>query len=145
MVSESSNSVAVAHETLLNIKKAILLLKEWNVGVTSTDEWVGSPLGMQKLAGNSMLIETIGESVKKIEKRMGMDFLNLRPEIPWKEIMGMRNHIAHGYFDIDDSYVLSVIQNDLDPLLLATEFLISETEKQMIEQQVDEHQKEADL
>ena len=140
MESEFSNSVAVAHETLLNIKRAILLLKEWNVDVTSTDEWVGSPIGMQKLAGNCMLIETIGESVKKIEKRMGMDFLNLRPEIPWREIMGMRNHIAHGYFDIDDSYVLSVIQNDLDPLLVAIESLIAETEKQLVEQQVDEHQ-----
>ena len=140
MESESSNSVAVAHETLLNIKRAIQLLKEWNAGVTSTDEWVGSAMGMQKLAGNSMLIETIGECVKKIEKRMGMEFLNLRPEVPWREIMGMRNHIAHGYFDIDDSYVLSVIQNDLDPLLVATEALIAEAEKQLIEQQVDEHQ-----
>ena len=144
MVSESSNNIALARETLLNIKRAILLLKEWNANVTSTDEWVGSPLGMQKLAGNSMMIETIGESVKKIEKQMGMEFLNQCPEIPWREIMGMRNHIAHGYFDIDDSYVLSVIQNDLDPLLIAVESLISETEKQLFEQQVDWHQKDAE-
>lgn len=28
----------------------------------------------------------------------------------------MRNHIAHGYFDIDAEFVLSVVKNDLIPL-----------------------------
>ena len=124
MESAYSENLPLVHETLLNIKKAILMLQEWNKDVQSPDEWVSSPYGMKKLAGNCMLIETIGESVKKIEKRVGMEFLNQQPEIPWRDIMGMRNHIAHGYFDIDDSYVFSVIKNDLDPLLSAVEKLL---------------------
>jgi uncharacterized protein with HEPN domain len=84
---------------------------------------------MQKLAGNCMLIVTIGESIKKIEKRVGADFLNQRPEIPWRDIMGMRNHIAHGYFDINEEYVFSVIKNDLAPLLIAIDFFIEITDE----------------
>jgi len=125
MESGYSENMALVHETLLNIKKAILMLQEWNKDVQSPDEWVSSPSGMQKLAGNCMLIETIGESVKKIEKRVGMEFLNQCPAIPWRDIMGMRNHIAHGYFDIDDSYVFSVIKNDLAPLLKAVDILLN--------------------
>ena len=125
MESGYSENMALVHETLLNIKKAILMLQEWNKDVQSPDEWVSSPSGMQKLAGNCMLIETIGESVKKIEKRVGMEFLNQCPDIPWRDIMGMRNHIAHGYFDIDDSYVFSVIKNDLTPLLKAVDILLN--------------------
>ena len=121
----SFENMRLAHETLLNIRKAILMLQEWNKDVQSPDEWVSSPSGMQKLAGNCMLIETIGESVKKIEKRVGMEFLNQCPDIPWRDIMGMRNHIAHGYFDIDDSYVFSVIKNDLTPLLKAVDILLN--------------------
>ena len=81
----------------------------------------------------TLRIEVIGEEVKKVEKRLGMEFLNLRPEIPWKEIMGMRNHIAHGYFDINELYVFSVIKNDLAPLLKAVEYLISMIETMRIE------------
>ena len=125
MESGYSENMALVHETLLNIKKAILMLQEWNKDVQSPDEWVSSPSGMQKLAGNCMLIETIGESVKKIEKRVGMEFLNQCPDIPWRDIMGMRNHIAHGYFDIDDFYVFSVIKNDLTPLLKAVDILLN--------------------
>ena len=51
------------------------------------------------------------------------------PEIPWRDIMGMRNHIAHGYFDINEDYVLSVIKNDLAPLLEAVEYLIEITDE----------------
>ena len=115
------------------------MLQEWNEGVENADEWLSSSYGMQKLAGNAMMIEVIGEEIKKVEKRLGADFLNQRPEIPWKEVMGMRNHIAHGYFDINELYVFSVIKNDLAPLLEAVNHLISVIDRLKMEQEVDEH------
>lgn len=126
---EYSENVRLARETLLNIRKANSMLLDWNADVESVDEWLTSPLGMQRLAGNAMMIEVIGEEVKKVEKRLGMEFLNQRSEIPWRDIMGMRNHIAHGYFDINEDYVLSVIKNDLAPLLEAVEYLIEITDE----------------
>ena len=105
------------------------MLQEWNKEVESPDEWLSSTDGMQKLAGNAMMIEVIGEEVKKLEKRLGIDFLNQRPEIPWREIMGMRNHIAHGYFDINEEYVFSVLKNDLNPLLEAVDYLVEITDE----------------
>ena len=39
--------------------------------------------------------------------------------------MGMRNHIAHGYFDINTDLVFDVVRNDLLPLLDATNYFIS--------------------
>ena len=139
MVLEYSENMRLAQETLRNIERAILMLQKWNEGVESTEEWLSSAYGMQKLAGNAMMIEVIGEEVKKVEKRLGMEFLNLRPEIPWRDVMSMRNHIAHGYFDINELYVLSVIQNDLAPLLEAVEYLISVVDTLKIEKEVDEH------
>jgi len=138
MESLSFNDLEIIRETLSNIEKSISLLMEWNENLKSSDEWLSSPLGMQKLAGNCMLIEAIGEAVKNIDKRAGMEFLNLRPEIPWKDIMSMRNHIAHGYFELDESYVFSVIKNDLEPLNEAVKYLILETDKILAEKEVDE-------
>lgn len=48
---------------------------------------------------------------------------SLRPDIPWNDVVGIRNHIAHGYFDIDGDVVLSTIKEDIDPLLDAVLFL----------------------
>lgn len=71
-----------------------------------------------------MLIEAIGESVKQIDKITEGNLLPLRPEIPWKDVIGIRNHIAHGYFDIDGDMVFDVIKNDLDTLLEAVQYFI---------------------
>jgi len=138
MESLSFETLELIHETLLSIRKSIDLLLEWNRNLGSADEWNDSPDGMQKLAANCMLIEAIGEAVKKIDKRLGREFLNQRPEVPWQDVMSMRNHIAHGYFDLDDAYVFSVIQNDLTPLKEAIGFLICDIERRLEEKSVDE-------
>ena len=138
MESLSSDILEQIRETLLSIRKSIDMLLEWIEGLESADEWHDSSNGMQKLAANCMLIEAIGEAVKKVDKRAGREFLNQRPEIPWQDVMSMRNHIAHGYFDLDDAYVFSVIQNDLTPLSKAIIFLIKDVERRIIENEIDE-------
>lgn len=73
-----------------------------------------------------MLIEAIGEGVKLIDRLTQSRLLIERPEIPWQDVIGIRNHIAHGYFDIDGDIVLDVIKNNLDDLLAAIEYFIAE-------------------
>ena len=137
MESLSFENLEVIRENLLNIRKSILMLQEWNEGVQSTDEWTSSSSGMQKLAANCMLIEAIGEAVRQVDKRAGREFLNQRPEIPWQDVMSMRNHIAHGYFDLDDAYVLAVVQHDLQPLLEAVESLLQDAEGRIADYEAD--------
>lgn len=80
---------------------------------------------MKNLAASCMLIEAIGEGIKPVDKATEGKLLIERPEIPWKDVIGIRNHIAHGYFDIDGEMVLDVVKNDLDSLLEAVEFFIN--------------------
>lgn len=109
---------------LFQIRTAILQLKEWNNNVQSSDDYYCSPDGMKNLAASCMLIKAIGESIKQIDKITEGNLLAKRPEIPWKDVIGIRNHIAHGYFDIDGDMVFDVVKNDLDSLLEAIEYFI---------------------
>lgn len=109
---------------LLQIKDAILDLKEWNKDIPSMDELLKSSEGMQKLAGNCMLIQAIGEGFKQVDKRTEGQLLPLRSDIPWRQVIGMRDRISHGYFEIDTDYIDDVLDNDLDLLLPAVEDLI---------------------
>jgi uncharacterized protein with HEPN domain len=58
-------------------------------------------------------LEIIGEASNKIsaETRIAFD------RIPWLDIIDMRNHLVHGYFDIDFDLVWHTVLNDLPPLL----------------------------
>ena len=58
-------------------------------------------------------LEIIGEAAAKITP----EFKITQPHIPWLDIVGMRNHLTHGYFDVDLDLVWITVQEDL-PLLL---------------------------
>lgn len=110
--------------TLEQINNAIDQLREWNKDVSNADEFYLSSSGMQKLAANSMLIEAIGEGIRQIDEHSQGQLLSLRSEIPWSDVIGMRNRIAHGYFEVDAELVLATIKNDLDPLQDAIKYFL---------------------
>lgn len=126
----SSDKREVVLDILLQIKDSIENLMKWNQGITDMNQLLMSPSGVQDLAGNCMTIMAIGEGFRKIDKITEGQFQNLRPEIPWHQVFGLRNRIAHGYFDIDIDIISEVINDDLQPLLNATVFLIDYFGKQ---------------
>lgn len=121
MLSNRTNRI---YGTLSQIKEAIIQLQEWNTDVISPDDYYRSPEGMKNLAASCMLIEAIGEGVKQIDKLTQSKLLIERPDIPWNDIIGIRNHIAHGYFDIDGDIVFDVVKNNLTELLKAIDFFL---------------------
>jgi uncharacterized protein with HEPN domain len=42
------------------------------------------------------LLEIIGEAASRVSKEKQVQV----PEIPWRQIVGMRNRLTHAYFDI---------------------------------------------
>jgi len=57
------------------------------------------------------LIE-VGEAVKRVDPAT----LALEPDIPWRDIAGMRDRLAHRYFDTSHAIVQATIDNDLPEL-----------------------------
>lgn len=61
-------------------------------------------LGRQQFESDSIVqdalirrLEVLGEAAG----RLGADVRNGHPEVPWRQVIGMRNRAVHGYFDID--------------------------------------------
>jgi uncharacterized protein with HEPN domain len=67
-------------------------------------------------------IEIIGEAASTATKQ----FRNKHKEIPWANIVAMRNRLIHVYFDIDLDRVWDTVIDDLPPLITALEKAISE-------------------
>lgn len=117
---ESKSSDPILNEKLLltlhSISETIDDLIKWNKNVESADDYYSSTAGMQLLAANCTLITAIGEGVKRINW-FAPDFLTSNfPEIPWIDIIGMRNRIAHGYFELDADIVLDTVKNGVPTL-----------------------------
>ncbi len=58
-------------------------------------------------------LEIVGEAARNISLPMREEF----PFVPWRDIVGMRNKIAHGYFDINWKTVWGVLKEDIPEIL----------------------------
>ncbi len=68
------------------------------------------------------LIE-IGEAVKALPAEL----LANEPDLPWAQIAGMRDRLAHRYFDTSHSILAATVEHDLPELERATRSLLDLT------------------
>ena len=84
--------------------------------ITSPSFYLLTPSGMERLESTCMLLIAIGEGVKGVDKLTDKKLFSIYPEMDWKGVMGMRDIIAHHYFDLDAEIVYDVIKHDLPKL-----------------------------
>ncbi|MYD13558.1 MAG: DUF86 domain-containing protein [Gemmatimonadetes bacterium] len=65
-------------------------------------------------------VEIVGEAAAHVSE----DTRTVHPAIPWREIVGMRNHLVHAYFDVDLPLVWDTVLNDLPDLITRLEPLV---------------------
>lgn len=68
------------------------------------------------------LLEILGEAAKAVPDEIKQQ----RPDIPWRQISGMRNRLIHGYYHVDLDIVWAIVTQDLPPLVEALQELLSE-------------------
>jgi uncharacterized protein with HEPN domain len=119
---ESTDNIAMVYETLKNIDTAITRLQERSLEIHSVNDYLTSPSGMEKLDAACMVLIALGESVKTLDKLTDKELLKTYPSIDWKGVMGVRDVIAHHYFEVDPDAVFDIIKNDLEPLKIAIQF-----------------------
>lgn len=63
-----------------------------------------------------MSLIVIGEAATKVMDGYA-EFVNQHQQVPWRSMRGMRNRVAHGYFDINLDVVWDTVQTALPELL----------------------------
>jgi uncharacterized protein with HEPN domain len=104
-------------ERLRDIKDAIVAIRRHlaQAGETAADK-------EDPLLHDALLFQfvVIGEAVKHLTPQTRES----TPEIPWTDVAGLRDLIAHEYFRIDIHRVLGIVKRDLPPLEQAIDRLL---------------------
>lgn len=70
------------------------------------------------------MLEVMGEATN----RLSQEFRKTHADIPWRDIIDMRNALSHGYDMIRDTVLWSTISSDLPPLYEQITAIVKETE-----------------
>jgi uncharacterized protein with HEPN domain len=58
-------------------------------------------------------IEVVGEAATKVS----VETRAASPQVPWGAVVGMRNRLIHGYFNVDTELVWQTVNRELPALL----------------------------
>jgi len=72
-------------------------------------------------------LEIIGEAVKNIPDDVRKSY----PEIPWRDIAGMRDKVIHGYFGVRLDIVWNTVKEELPSLKPIFEKILKELEDEI--------------
>ena len=106
----------IAFHTLELIRDSLELIEKRCSDIYSVDDFLLSDSGMMKLDSVCMKLPAIGESIKNLDKITNKELLVKYPEIPWRNVMGIRDIIVHHYFDVDADEIFRICKEDIPQL-----------------------------
>jgi uncharacterized protein with HEPN domain len=71
-------------------------------------------------------IEIVGEAASKVSRELR----SRSPEIPWVDIVAMRNRLIHSYFDVNIDIVWQTVTEEPSPLVTQLEKLLASSKLQ---------------
>jgi uncharacterized protein with HEPN domain len=67
-------------------------------------------------------LEIVGEAAKHLPASLRARY----PDVPWQDIMGMRDKVIHGYFGVDLEVVWRTVREDLPALRAAVSRILAD-------------------
>jgi uncharacterized protein with HEPN domain len=107
---------------LLDILEAARLAREY-LGEKTKDAFLEDILCQDAVIRR---IEIIGEAARRLSQEAQREF----PDLPWNEMIGMRNVMIHDYDGVDTVMVWETVKKDL-PVLIATLEKVLPSEKKV--------------
>ena len=115
--------------TLEDIKFSIELIQKRFSVINTSDDFLKDDNGLNMLDSISMRLVAIGEGFKNIDKITENKLLSNYPNIPWKQVKGVRDILSHHYFDLDAEVIFEICDNELNKLLNTTLNIINDINK----------------
>jgi len=120
---------ALILDILRHIDDILNTLIDGTKDIPELDTLPKSADGVLRLNGICMCLLVVGEELKKIDKQTNKQLLLQYPSIPWQDIIGMRDIIAHHYFEIDTDIISDILRNDIPPLSEIVKQMITDLQK----------------
>ncbi len=94
--------------------------------VKTAQDFVSSEDGREHLDSISMVLLSVGEAFRQIDEKTSGAFLTRYPEIPWRAVIGMRNVLAHDYFNVNEEVIFNTCEKHIAPLITVLKQMIAD-------------------
>ena len=111
------------------IKNSLLEVEKRSERITEPNVFLISETGVILMDSICMKLSAIGESIKNLDKITNRELLSKYSEIPWKNVMGVRDFIVRHYFEVDADVIFEICKNDVPVLISVINRMIDDLRK----------------
>lgn len=111
------------------IKTSLLEVEKRSEKITEPNDFLISETGVILMDSICMKLSAVGESIKNLDKITNRELLPRYSEIPWKNVMGVRDFIVHHYFEVDADVIFEICKNDVPVLISVINRMIEDLRK----------------
>lgn len=113
-------------DRLKDVLEALERIPRRSGSIHSPDDFLVDETGLEHLDSICMILVAVGEAFRQLDAKTKGDWLARYPQIPWRDVIGVRNVIAHGYFDIDAEQVFNICKKDIPELIRTVRVMIKD-------------------
>ena len=110
------------------IIESIKIIKRRFDSIKTPDDFYANDRNLDLFDAICMRLQTIGESIKGINKIDNLLLPKFGDKNYWSSIIKMREIISHRYIDIDAEIVFDICRNEMDKLLIKSEAIMKSLE-----------------
>lgn len=122
---------------LEQIRDSLIIIINRAYVVNKVEDFTHSADGMMRLDSICMQLVTVGEAIKNVDKYTNKELLPKYPSIDWRSVMGLRDIIAHQYFNVDAEIIFRIVKVNIADLLIVIERIISDQKEDFLRDNIE--------
>ena len=104
-------------ERLASILQALERIPRRFAGIETPSDFVTSEAGVDRMDAISMILVAVGEEFKAIDRKTEGQLLSRYPEVDWRGLIGVRDVLAHAYFQVNAEQLFGICRDDIPELI----------------------------
>lgn len=113
------------------------LAEKMSEPIVEPDDFGKNLNGMTIFRACSMSIQCITENFIKVRNNTKSGFFKKYNTIPWKEVFGMRNFIAHEYANVDEEAIFTTLKTDLPELKRVSKLVLLDLQNGLLDEYLE--------
>lgn len=122
---------------LEQIRDSLAVVIERALVVKTVEDFTHSADGMMRLDSICMQLVTVGEAIKNIDKYTNKELFPRYPSIDWRSVMGLRDIIAHQYFNVDADIIFRIVKVNIPELLIVIDHIIADQKEKSLKENTE--------
>lgn len=106
-------------ERLQTVLMALERIPRRCADISQPSDFSADEAGLDRMDAICMILIAVGEEFKSIDKQTEGNLFARYPQVQWRGAMGLRDVLAHGYFDVDTEQLYTICKERI-PVLIET-------------------------